>query len=52
MLAVPTVVAVPGATKRINDGDWVELDGVAGTVALLTRGAQSSGVAAREGALA
>jgi len=35
VLAIPTVVAVAGATSRIRDGDWVELDGSAGTVVLL-----------------
>jgi phosphohistidine swiveling domain-containing protein len=34
MLAIPTVVAVPGATRLIRDGDWIELDGTAGTVTL------------------
>lgn len=35
LLGVPTVVAVAGATRRIPDGAWVELDGSAGTVRLL-----------------
>ncbi|WP_431682745.1 PEP/pyruvate-binding domain-containing protein [Kitasatospora sp. KL5] len=35
LLGVPTVVAVPGATARIADGAWVELDGGAGTVRLV-----------------
>ncbi|RMG18829.1 MAG: hypothetical protein D6731_01160 [Planctomycetota bacterium] len=34
-LGVPTVVAVEGATSRIRDGQWVEVDGAAGTVTLL-----------------
>lgn len=34
MLAIPTVVAVTGATRLIRDGDWIELDGTAGTVTL------------------
>lgn len=34
MLAIPTVVAVPAATRLIRDGDWIELDGTAGTVTL------------------
>ena len=34
MLAIPTVVAVPAATRLIRDGDWIELDGIAGTVTL------------------
>jgi pyruvate,water dikinase len=34
-LGIPTVVAVPGATRRISDGQRLELDGQAGTVRLL-----------------
>jgi rifampicin phosphotransferase len=36
LLGIPTVVAVPGATSRIPDGAWVEVDGSAGTVRLLS----------------
>ncbi len=32
MLGIPTVVAVPGATTEISDGDEVEIDGRSGTV--------------------
>jgi phosphohistidine swiveling domain-containing protein len=35
LLGVPTVVSVPGATTRIPDGAWIELDGSAGTVRIL-----------------
>ncbi|MFI5916037.1 PEP/pyruvate-binding domain-containing protein [Dactylosporangium sp. NPDC051541] len=35
VLAIPTVVGVAGATARIRDGDWVELDGSTGVVARL-----------------
>ncbi|MFD5088031.1 PEP/pyruvate-binding domain-containing protein, partial [Kitasatospora sp. NPDC058406] len=32
LLGVPTVVAVPEATRAIPDGAWIEIDGSAGTV--------------------
>jgi rifampicin phosphotransferase len=32
ILSIPTVVGVAGATGRIRDGDWIEIDGSAGTV--------------------
>ncbi|MFG2296176.1 PEP/pyruvate-binding domain-containing protein [Streptomyces sp. NPDC048603] len=35
LLGVPTVVAVPDATKAVPDGAWIEIDGNAGTVRLL-----------------
>lgn len=35
LLGIPTVVAVPDATRRIADGAMVEVDGAAGTVRLL-----------------
>jgi phosphohistidine swiveling domain-containing protein len=34
-LGIPTVVAAPGVTTWLRDGDWVELDGAAGTVTRL-----------------
>jgi rifampicin phosphotransferase len=37
MLGIPTVVAVPGATAEISDGDDIEIDGQAGTVRILHR---------------
>ncbi|MEV6974016.1 PEP/pyruvate-binding domain-containing protein [Kitasatospora sp. NPDC093806] len=40
LLGVPTVVAVPAATTAIPDGAWIELDGTAGTVRLLSPGEQ------------
>ncbi len=52
MLAIPTVVAVPAATKLIKDGDLVELDGTAGTVTLLGAADAHSGTGAGEGAIA
>ena len=36
LLGIPTVVAVPGAMRAIPDGAWVELDGDAGTIRLLS----------------
>ena len=30
---IPAVLAVPGATARLKDGDWVIVDGSRGTVA-------------------
>ena len=35
MLGIPTVVAVPGATSKISDGDEVEIDGRSGIVRIL-----------------
>lgn len=35
MLGIPTVVAVPGATLTISDGDEVEIDGRSGRVRIL-----------------
>jgi acetylornithine/succinyldiaminopimelate/putrescine aminotransferase/predicted amino acid dehydrogenase/phosphohistidine swiveling domain-containing protein len=32
---IPAVLAVPGATERLKDGDWVLLDGHAGTVTVV-----------------
>jgi pyruvate,water dikinase len=32
---IPTVVAVPGATTRIPDGAWIEVDGGSGVVTIL-----------------
>ena len=37
LLGIPTVVAVPGAMRAIPDGAWVELDGDAGTIRLMSR---------------
>jgi pyruvate,water dikinase len=31
-LGIPTVVSVPGLTRWLRDGDWVEMDGGAGTI--------------------
>ncbi len=35
MLGIPTVVAVPGATVKISDGDEIEIDGRSGRVRIL-----------------
>ena len=40
MLGIPTVVAVPGATSKISDGDEVEIDGRSGTVRIFHRHSQ------------
>jgi pyruvate,water dikinase len=37
MLGIPTVVAVPGATAAISDGDDIEIDGRSGTVRIFHR---------------
>jgi pyruvate,water dikinase len=37
MLGIPTVVAVPGATTAITDGDDIEIDGRSGTVRIFHR---------------
>ena len=37
MLGIPTVVAVPGATSEISDGDEIEIDGRSGTVRIFHR---------------
>lgn len=41
MLGIPTVVAVPGATSKISDGDDVEIDGRSGSVRILRPHSQS-----------
>ena len=40
MLGIPTVVAVPGATTTVSDGDEIEVDGRSGTVRILHRHSQ------------
>ncbi len=40
MLGIPTVVAVPGATTAVSDGDEIEVDGRSGTVRILHRHSQ------------
>ena len=37
MLGIPTVVAVPGATSAVSDGDDIEIDGRSGTVRIFHR---------------
>lgn len=34
-LALPTIVAVPGLTRSLKDGDWIEMDGASGTIVRL-----------------
>lgn len=34
-LGLPAVVAIPGVTRLINTGDWIEMDGSRGTVRIL-----------------
>jgi len=31
-LGIPAVVSLPGVTRWLRDGDWVEMDGSTGTV--------------------
>ncbi|MFT7621246.1 MAG: phosphohistidine swiveling domain-containing protein, partial [Myxococcota bacterium] len=38
---IPTVVGIPGLLQRIEDGQWVELDGKAGTVRLDIEGEEA-----------
>lgn len=38
-LGVPSVVAVPEATRRLHDGQLVEVDGPSGVVTVLPEGA-------------
>jgi pyruvate,water dikinase len=35
-LGIPTIVSVPGVTRWLKDGDWVELDGASGVVRRLS----------------
>jgi pyruvate,water dikinase len=48
---IPTVVAVPGATRRIADGAWIEIDGARGTVRLLEDPERAGGVSTGEAAV-
>jgi len=36
-LGIPTVVSVPTVTRKIESGDFIEIDGAAGTVTILER---------------
>lgn len=36
-LGIPTVVSVPSVTRKIETGDFIEIDGAAGTVTVLER---------------
>ena len=47
-LGIPSIVALPGITTWLADGDWVEMDGRAGTVKRI----QSDGPSAEGGARA
>ena len=35
-LGIPAVVSVPGLTRWLRDGDWVEMDGATGTIRRVT----------------
>jgi len=41
-MRIPAVVSLPGISSALSDGDWVELDGAAGTVRRLQNGAGDS----------
>ena len=43
MLGIPTIVAVPGATSEISDGDEIEIDGRSGTVRIFHSTLQKPG---------
>jgi hypothetical protein len=34
---VPMIISVPEITAKLRDGDWIEMDGGAGTITLLPR---------------
>src|SRR5439155_26365960 len=35
-LGIPAIVSVPGLTRWLRDGDWVEMDGATGTIRRVT----------------
>jgi pyruvate,water dikinase len=45
-LGIPAVVSLPGVTGWLRDGDWVEMDGGAGTVRRVPRPEEAARVAA------
>jgi pyruvate,water dikinase len=42
-MGIPAIVSIPGVTRWLSDGDWVELDGGAGVVRRIAPGKDSSG---------
>jgi len=46
-LGIPAVVSLPGLTRWLRDGDWVEIDGSSGIVRKLASASESETGAAR-----
>jgi rifampicin phosphotransferase len=42
-MGIPAIVSIPGVTRWLSDGDWVELDGGAGLVRRIAPGKDFSG---------
>lgn len=49
-LRIPTIVALPGLMQSLADGDWIEMDGAAGTVRRLTVQADAEAPTSRRSA--
>src|SRR5262249_18009794 len=45
-LGIPAVVSIPGVTRWLRDGDWVEIDGSSGLVRRLLPQTESGGARA------
>jgi pyruvate,water dikinase len=41
-MGIPAIVSIPGVTRWLPDGDWVELDGGAGVVRRMAPGKDSA----------
>ncbi len=41
-MGIPAIVSIPGVTRWLSDGDWVELDGGAGVVRRMAPGKDSA----------